>query len=177
MTVGRKTVRAVSASKPAGRPRSSAGILSILSVFAALAVLGPGPAGAQTFSVIHEFHGKSDGSHPNGVTRDAKGDLYGTTFAGGATDDGTAFRLDSAGTLTVLHSFMFFSPKNGASPLAGLIEDKAGNLYGTTPFGGKTAAMGGTVFRLDKTDAFKVLYGFCHGKGCPDGENPGSTLV
>ena len=177
MTVGGKTVRVVSASKPGGRPRRSAAALSILSLLAALALLGPGAAQAQTFSVLHKFHGRSDGLNPNGVTLDAKGDLYGTAFAGGASNSGVAFRLDSAGKLTVLHSFMILSPKDGAFPAANLIKDAAGDLYGTTTFGGITRFMRGALFKLDKAGRITVLYGFCHGNGCPDGENPASTPV
>jgi uncharacterized repeat protein (TIGR03803 family) len=82
------------------------------------------------FSVLHRFTGK-DGTTPNGgLVADSLGNLFGTTQVGGANGLGTAFRLDAAGRVKILHSFT--GNNDGASPLAGLILDAAGNLYGTT---------------------------------------------
>jgi uncharacterized repeat protein (TIGR03803 family) len=77
----------------------------------------------------------ADGSAPvAGVVRDTEGSLYGTTSGGGAFGFGTAFRLDTAGVLTVLYSFT--GQADGALPKAGLVRDAAGNLYGTASQGG-----------------------------------------
>lgn len=93
--------------------------------------------------VLHAFNG-ADGSSPNGgLIRDAVGNFYGTTVAGGTNGSGTVFKLDSAGTLTVLHHF---NNSDGASPWAGLIRDSAGNLYGTTQAGGSSG--NGTIFKV-----------------------------
>jgi uncharacterized repeat protein (TIGR03803 family) len=78
------------------------------------------------------------------LIRDAAGDLYGTTFQGGASAYGTVFQLDATGKETVLYSFT--GGADGAYPYAGLVRDAAGNLYGTTSAGG--AFGGGTVFKL-----------------------------
>ena len=127
--------------------------------------------GAET--VLHIFTGSSgDGAVPGGdLVRDAAGNLYGTTYAGGASDMGTVFRLETTGTETVLYSFRG-KPLDGAHPRAGLVRDAAGNLYGTTLEGG--ASDKGTVFKLDTTGAETVLHSFT---GVPDGRNPYGGLV
>lgn len=79
------------------------------------------------------------------------------------------FKVDSAGTETVLHSFA--GSPDGAGPVGGLIEDPAGILYGTTSGGGTYA---GTVFALDKTGAETILYNF---NAQADGGGPEGTLA
>jgi uncharacterized repeat protein (TIGR03803 family) len=76
---------------------------------------------------------------------DSRGNLYGTTFFGGAHECttnhlgcGVVFKLDTAGKETVLHNFT--GGADGAFPYAGLMMDKAGNLYGTASQGGTLAA-------------------------------------
>jgi uncharacterized repeat protein (TIGR03803 family) len=73
--------------------------------------------GASTFKVLYKFTGGADGASPNGLIFDKLGNLYGTTSAGGATGNGTVFKLERlpGGTWkeTVLHSF---SGPDGASP-------------------------------------------------------------
>lgn len=88
---------------------------------------------------------KSNGARPHGsLIADADGNLYGTTNFGGAFDLGTVFRVNSGtNTLTTL---MSFDKANGAFPLAGLVADSEGNLYGTTSRGGSYNY--GTIFRL-----------------------------
>jgi uncharacterized repeat protein (TIGR03803 family) len=88
-------------------------------------------------------------SAPNGANpsanliMDGSGNLYGTTQYGGASGDGTVFEVAAGtGTITTLASF---NGTDGANPVAGLVMDSAGNLYGTTPNGGFG---GGTVFEL-----------------------------
>ena len=95
-------------------------------------------------SVLYSFSGGSDGANPyGGLLRDAKGNLYGTTTAGGASGYGTVFKVDTTGKETVLHSF---AGSDGANPAFGsLVEDTKGNLYGTTS--GFTYGHG-TVFKL-----------------------------
>src|SRR6516165_7900987 len=87
-----------------------------------------------TLTVLHSFTG-SDGEQPfAGLIADAEGNLYGTTWGGGANGRGTVFQLDTSGTLTVLYSFTGGS--DGQRPVTGLLADAAGNLYGTTNQGG-----------------------------------------
>ncbi|HEY5048247.1 MAG TPA: choice-of-anchor tandem repeat GloVer-containing protein [Rhizomicrobium sp.] len=133
-------------------------------------------AQAQTYSVLHRFRGHPDGFGPNGVFRDAAGNLFGTGIFGGAYDNGTVFELDTAGTLSVVHSFKGFPSTDGSFPAAGVVGDDAGNLYGTTTFGGKDPSEG-TLYKLDQTGKLTILYSFCRKQGCTDGEYPASIPV
>jgi uncharacterized repeat protein (TIGR03803 family) len=100
-------------------------------------------AGKET--VLYSFTGSADGSGPQGtLIFDHADNLYGTAFAGGASNRGTVFELDTAGKVTVLHTF---TGEDGATPYAGLVLDGAGNLYGTTTAGGASSNLG-TVFDL-----------------------------
>jgi len=124
---------------------------------------------AQTFKVLYNFTGGSDGAYPYGaLLRDKAGNLYSTTFEGGASGYGTVYKLDKADKETVLYSFAGGS--DGANPLAGLTADSSGNFYGTTEGGGTSGV--GTVFELSKKGKESVLYTFTGGTdGCyPTGE-------
>jgi len=132
------------------------------------------PAGKQT--VLHNFTGGLDGSTPFAdLVRDAEGNLYGTTSSGGAAGAGTVFKLTANGTHTVLRSFTG-KRGDGTLPLAGLVRDGAGCLYGTTMFGGAihNGHEYGTVFKLTKAGKEIVLYSF---KGATDGAYPTADLV
>ena len=134
------------------------------------AVVGTKSAEAQTYKekVLYSFRGKADGRFPYaGLVRDAAGNLYGTTYQGGAYGLGTVFKLSKTGKKTVLHSFAR-TGGDGANPEAGLVRDAAGNLYGTTPYGGASGY--GTVFMLDTTGKETVLYSFTGTGG--DGAEP-----
>ncbi|MBZ5587017.1 MAG: hypothetical protein LAO05_00460 [Acidobacteriia bacterium] len=126
------------------------------------------------FAVLHSFAGTTLGAGPEGsLILDSAGDLYGTTSRGGASDDGTVFKVNTDGTtLSILHSFAG-GASDGAFPHAGLILDGAGNLYGTTVVGG--ASGNGTVFKV-RTDGtgFAVLHGFT---GALDGAGPEGSLI
>lgn len=115
---------------------------------------------AQTLDVLYSFTGGMDGGVPySGLVRDAKGNFYGTTSVGGAHNYGAVFELTEAGKESVLYSFT--GGVDGAFPLAGLVEDGAGNLYGTANTGGVGY---GTVFELNaKTGKLKVLHTFAGG--------------
>lgn len=114
--------------------------------------LSPSSTGSWTESVIHSFGHGTDGAVPQcNLIRDSSGNLYGTTTTGGADNFGTVFEVSpqSAGGWKekVLYSFdPFNSSGDGWLPVAGLIFDKTGNLYGTTSIGGSLG--GGTVFEL-----------------------------
>jgi uncharacterized repeat protein (TIGR03803 family) len=102
---------------------------------ALLAVATP-PANAQfTYTVLHTFTGSPDGTNPNPLIRDAEGNLYGTALAGGSDNNcgfgcGMVFKIDPARGVTALYDFAGGS--NGGYPVAGLVQDKDGNFYGTT---------------------------------------------
>src|SRR5579864_3085558 len=131
------------------------------------------PSGNET--VLHRFFG-ADGAFPAAsLVRDAAGNLYGTTVNGGGAGFcrnfgcGTVFKLDPSGALTVLHAFVGSS--DGGNPTAGLIMDAAGNLYGTTGFGGDFGP--GAVFKLDPSGNETTLHSFSG----PDGREPSAPLI
>jgi uncharacterized repeat protein (TIGR03803 family) len=135
---------------------------------------------AQTYteSVIYSFGHGVDGNEPlfSGVVRDAAGNLYGTTIAGGTFSGGTVFKVDQSGKETVLHNF--FGGRDGEKPYAGLVRDAAGRLYGTTYNGGNqnsTCSSGcGVVFEIDLYGHEKILHRF---SGTPDGAIPVGGLI
>jgi len=106
------------------------------------------PAG-WTESILYNFSGGSDGSQPyGGLIFDSAGNLYGTTFQGGASNAGTVYELTpgkgGAWTETVLYSFA--GGADGSGPQSDLNFDQAGNLFGTTTGGGSPG--NGIVFQL-----------------------------
>ena len=144
--------------------------LLIISLFAALAISTP--MQAQTLTPLHDFTGP-DGSFPNaGVFRDSAGNLYGTTYSGGALGFGTVFKIDTNNNETVLYSFA--GGTDGANPIAPVLRDSAGNLYGTTPTGGSPVCQCGTVFKVSSSGKETVLYRF---RGGTDGATPTAGLV
>ena len=149
--------------------RVGAGALSLAVLLGSVALVSRS-AEAQTLTVLHSFTG-GDGANPEaGLIRDAAGNSYGTTNAGGAHGYGTVFKVDTANNETVLHSF---TGADGANPAAGLIRDGEGNLYGTTARGGAHGY--GTVFKVDAANNETVLHSF---GGYPvDGANPYADLI
>jgi hypothetical protein len=140
------------------------------------------------FTPVYSFQGGSDGSSPEAkVTLGPDGALYGTTYEGGGSGCGgsgcgTIFSLRPSSrackaalcpwTETVLYSFS--GGPDGANPLAEVIFDQAGNLYGTTAAGGLG---GGTVFELIHRGSGwtkQVLYNFMGGT---DGRYPAAGLI
>jgi uncharacterized repeat protein (TIGR03803 family) len=123
------------------------------------AVFKVNTTGAET--VLYSFtrageHGKWPSA---GLVRDSAGNLYGTTPNGGAYNAGVAFKLKTNGREKVLYSFT--GGADGGWPVAGLVRDSAGNLYGTTLWGGAYDC--GVVFKVDATGAETVLYTFTGG--------------
>ena len=124
-----------------------------------------------TERVLHSFSFNSgDGQKPYGTSVDVKGVLFGTTWDGGMSGDGTAFSITKSGKESVLHSFGS-SGSDGVLPYAGLISN-GGVLYGTTYGGGGLNY--GTVFSITPSGKESVLYSFT---GTPDGADPYSGLV
>jgi uncharacterized repeat protein (TIGR03803 family) len=145
--------------------------LTVLALLGLL-MIGLRPAQAQTETVLYSFTGAPDGAAPyySGVVRDATGNFYGTTLAGGTYGFGTVYKLSSTGVETVLYSFT--GQPDGASPYASLAMDKSGNLYGVTAGGGANGY--GTVFKVTSSGTESVLYSF---GGSPDGANPYKALA
>jgi uncharacterized repeat protein (TIGR03803 family) len=145
----------------------------VLSVALLLSIIAMPLAKAQTYTVRYSFQGYPvDGQSPySGPVRDAAGNLYGTTYWGGAANGGALYKLDPTGAETVLHSFGAQST-DGYGP-GGLTLDSAGNLYGTTEFGG--AYRSGTVFKVTPDGTEIVLYSF--GATLTDGLNPFAGVI
>lgn len=121
-------------------------------------------------TVLHSFTGGTDGGYPNaGVIGDTAGNLYGTTEEGGTSGFGVVYKLNASGQFTVLHSFT--GGTDGRFPVAGVILDSAGNLYGTTIYGGATG--GGVVFMLTPAGQETVLHSFT----AADGAFPYSGVI
>jgi uncharacterized repeat protein (TIGR03803 family) len=144
--------------------------------------LTPKQDGSWKERVIYRFAGGTDGSDPGaGLTFDHAGNLFGTTYFGGAQNVGTIFELtpnsDGSWKESVLYSFCSLTHcSDGANPLAGLIFDQDGDLYGTTSAGG--AYGWGSVFELTpnagRTWEERVLHHFTGGK---DGFYPSAGLI
>jgi uncharacterized repeat protein (TIGR03803 family) len=128
------------------------------------------PNGTET--VLYNFSGGADGAQPfSALVRDKAGNLYGTTTMGGSANAGVVFKLDSGGTETVLHNFTGGS--DGTTPTGGLLEDKAGNFYGTASQGGTSNA--GVLFEIDANGKYSILHTFTGAAN--DGKYPTYTSL
>ena len=144
------------------------------------AVIPSGGSGSET--ALYSFAGGADPKFPYaGLVFDKAGNLYGTTQFGGTNNQGTVFEVtrNSDGTWTEIVLYSFTGSADGAQPSAGLIFDPAGNLYGTTNFGGSgNCSLGcGTVFKLTPASGGwteTVLYTFTGGT---DGREPYARLL
>lgn len=139
--------------------------------------------GSYAQKTLYAFTGADDGGNPQaGLLRDAKGRLYGTTYAGGAFGQGVVFELippkkgSDAWTQKVLWTFT--GGDDGGEPTSSLIVDDDGALYGTTDWGGTGVV--GTVFKLSPPAPGKkkwtqtVLYNFT---GNEDGGEPYGRML
>jgi uncharacterized repeat protein (TIGR03803 family) len=123
-----------------------------------------------TLSKLYSFtSATSSGEYPYWpLVQAGDGNFYGVTVQGGASGDGTVFRMTTNGTMTFLVSFDF---SNGGNPYGGLALGRDGNLYGTTAVGGEYGY--GTVFQMTTNGVLSTLASF-------DGVNgnwPAGTLV
>ena len=143
------------------------------------------PTGLET--VLHTF-GENDGADPVGkLILGSDGNYYGTTYAGGLNnnEEGIVFKLAPSGHETILHIFGDGSvPNDGKGPYAGLVQGPDGSFYGTTWFGGASAATAdpshfgyGTVFKITPTGQETVLHSFSDGTVLNDGIYPSAPLV
>ncbi len=126
------------------------------------------PAGA--FTVLYTFTNGADGGFPNGGLRPASsGNFYDTAAVGGAYDNGIAFEVTPAGSLTVLYSFT--GGQDGSTPGAVLAHGSDGNFYGTTLYSGDF--FGGTAFRLTPSGEVTAILLF---NNATTGSAPGELI-
>jgi uncharacterized repeat protein (TIGR03803 family) len=136
-------------------------------------------SGGWSEKILHSFgtNDKDGQGSLSGLIFDARGNLYGTTAAGGAYGMGTVFELSrmcGGWQEKILYSFKS-NGNDGNNPYAGLLVDASGNLYGTTQLGG--AYDSGTVFELTPNSggwSEKILHTFGNGI---DGQNPYDALI
>jgi uncharacterized repeat protein (TIGR03803 family) len=160
-----------SQSAPFGTRSSLLHALLALTTVLATASAIPQTAQGQTLKVLYNFAGASDGGDPYAtLIRDAAGNLYSTVGYGGTYFAGAVFKVTPGGAETVLYSFT--GGADGAQPIAPVIRDGAGNLYGTTTMGGSANA--GVVFKVDSTGSETVLHNFTGGT---DGLTPVGGLL
>lgn len=142
--------------------------------------LSPKAGGGWKETVIYNFDNGDAGNSPQGgVILESNGALFGTTYSGGSHNGGTVFKLiphsDGTWTEKVLHSFGQGS--DGYAPIAGVTVDSAGNLYGTTVYGG--AFSEGTVYKLtpdgDGNWSEKILHNFDNNG--TDGADPYGVVI
>jgi len=176
--------------------RAATAALAMAVVFAVTAVLSqsaqaqtPTASVAWNEKVLHNFGNGTDGGNPYaGLIRSTAGYLYSTTTTGGTLGRGTVFELartvGGGWTEMVLYSFCisYYNCTDGQNPVAGLIFDAAGNLYGTTEDGGIGCVPGGcgVVFELSPGEGGwieTVLYSFCSQPNCTDGLYPEAGLI
>lgn len=130
--------------------------------------------------VLHAFTGKSDGSWPQALLRDANGNFYGSTAFGGSlvgqcgqglfsNGCGVLFKISAERKFSVLHTFHF---RDGAWP-TNLIRDSKGNLYGISQ-NGKSDCGCGMIFKFTPEKHLRLLYTFTDGS---DGANPSGLIM
>jgi uncharacterized repeat protein (TIGR03803 family) len=125
-----------------------------------------------TLVTLYNFCSKgncADGSVPyTGLILATDGNFYGTTQSGGASRNGTVFKITPKGALTTLHSF---NSRDGAMPYAALLQASDGNFYGTTESGG--ANLLGTIFKMTPAGKLTTLHSF----NSTDGSSPEAPLT
>jgi uncharacterized repeat protein (TIGR03803 family) len=123
-----------------------------------------------TYSALFFWTGPVNGAHPTDSLLPVGKYFYGTTTGGGHYRAGSAFKITEGGKLTVLH--IFTGGADGGAPFSSLIEDKRGNFYSTTEYGGANNL--GTIFKITPKGKETVVYSFTGGN---DGEYPVGGLI
>lgn len=133
---------------------------------------------AGAITVLHAFKGyPNDGYRPDSVlVQGTDGNYYGTTYQGGAHNQGTVFKITPTGVFTLLHSFYYGGGTSfdAINPEVGLTLGTDGNFYGVGAGGGTKNA--GAIFKITPGGTESVLYNFC-AVACTDGFAPATPLV
>jgi uncharacterized repeat protein (TIGR03803 family) len=166
------------------RKRPSGGVCLTFVVLFSVFTLPHAAQASATETPIYSFLGGSDGNNPSsGLIFDGAGNLYGVTYQGGASGNGTVFELKPAsGGWNESILYTFAGGGDGSVPYGGLVFDGIGNLYGTTQYGGAAPCGNcGTVFELSPIGAGgwtkQTLHSFQGTAQGGDGEDPVCTLV
>lgn len=127
------------------------------------------PAG--TFTVLRALTSTTDGSNPYGnLFQNTDGFLYGLNRSGGSGGAGTAYKISTAGTFTMLHSFV--TATEGSTPNGGFVRGNDGNLYALTSYGG--VYTGGTAIKMTSTGTVTTIASF---NGAASGNTPLESLT
>jgi uncharacterized repeat protein (TIGR03803 family) len=139
-------------------------------VFQVRFVPPPGP-NAVALNTLYSFPAYSNWANPYaGLVQGRDGNFYGTTSTGGASGDGTVYRMTTNGAVTTLYSFT--GGADGATPYASLVQGPDGCFYGTTSDGGYFRQ--GSVFKISADGKFTLLHTFT---GAGDSGNPYAPLT
>jgi uncharacterized repeat protein (TIGR03803 family) len=185
-TMGHETVLHTFMGTDGAYPYTGVTMDSAGNIYGATSQGGPGRWGvvykldpAQNYTMLHAFTLGADGGIPWGSPIvDAAGNVYGTTWSGGPPSGdypGVVYKVDAGGHFSLLYTFTGFA--DGGGSRSNLVMDSAGNLYGTTQYGGQGPCpyFGcGVLFELDPNGHQTVLYSFTGGA---DGSEPGTGLV
>jgi uncharacterized repeat protein (TIGR03803 family) len=129
-----------------------------------------------TLTTLYSFCSQSncsDGGDPDaGLVLGSDGNFYGVTTGGGASGDGTVFKVSPSGSFTSLHSFI---GTDGYDPVGTLLQASDGNFYGTTMAEGGHGS--GTIFKITSNGTLTTIYNFCSLGACADGGTPFAGLV
>ena len=138
-------------------------------------------ATAQTEKVLFNFGLFSGTGYYTyaGVVRDSAGNLYGTTIGGGTHLQGTVYELSPNGSggyvETILHNFQRYDSTDGWRPVADVVLDASGNIYGTTSYGGTHNA--GMVFELTPAGGGQWTETVLHNFAVTDGAGAGALTM
>jgi uncharacterized repeat protein (TIGR03803 family) len=129
-----------------------------------------------TFTTLHSFDGTDGNKSFAGLIQATNGNLYGTTYYGGARNSGEVFEITPGGTLTTLYSLCSKSGcTDGEYTYATPVQGTDGNFYGTTYLGGSKGD--GEIFKITPSGTLNALHSFCSRTSCKDGRNPFAGLV
>ena len=136
-------------------------------------------------TILHAFT-SSEGVQTQNLIQATDGSFYGTALSGGLSNQGTLFKMDSSGSVTVLFNFCNATSCQRTFNPSGVMQATNGLFYGTTGRGGSVGSCQGpdsiqgcgTLFRINSTgSSFTTLYNFCVQPNCADGSLPETSLI